>query len=261
MQIQAENIITLVVSLTLIFLVAGFFLITYVNLYNEKKRKHLEEKQSLKREFEQTLLQSQLEIKEQILHHIGYELHDNLGQVASLIKINLNTLRIDEKEKAQEKIENTKELIRQLIIDIKSLSVSLNSSDRILHSGLSGALQHDITRINKTGQFTASYTGPDREPVLNGNTAIILYRMAQEILNNILKHSGGNEINLSFSATENLIRLAIVDNGKGFDVEEKMNNGGAGLLNLHNRARLIQSTLQIESNVGKGTNITIELPI
>ncbi len=261
MRIQANDIITLVISITLIFIVAAFFLIMYVNLYNERKRKHAEEKQNLKRDFDQALIQSQLEIKEQILQHIGYELHDNLGQIASLIKINLNTLKLNDPEKASVKIEDTKELLRQLIGDIKSLSISLNSSDRILHSGLSKALQLDITRINKTGQFSATYTAPDYEPVLHPNTAIILYRMSQEILNNMIKHSGGSEINLFFSVRENLVTLVFADNGIGFNLSEKMNSGGSGLFNLHNRAHLIKSTLHINSVSGNGTTITIELPL
>lgn len=259
MQIQADNIITLVVSITLIFLVGGFFLVAYVNLYNEKKRRHHEEKESLKREFAQTLVQSQLEIKEQTLQHISYELHDNLGQVASLIKINLNTLQLNNESAATEKIEHTKELTRQLIGDLKAISVSLGT-DRILQTGLAKAIAMEVERLNKTGQFMATFERIGDAPLLDRDKMIILYRMVQEILNNIVKHSGGSHITVLFTATENLLTLALSDDGAGFELEDKKNSG-AGLLNLYTRARLIGASLTIESILGNGTQITIALPL
>ncbi|MFT3748653.1 MAG: ATP-binding protein [Agriterribacter sp.] len=239
---------------------SGVFLIIYVNIYNEKKNKHLKEKESLKAHFSQTLLQSQLEIQDQTLQHISRELHDNLGQIASLIKINLNTIQLENTAKAAQKIEDTKELIRQLITDLKGLSVRLNS-DRITQFGLIKTLQAETERINSTDAFSASFEATGTDPTLTPEKSIILYRMIQEIINNIIKHSEAKHIDIKLNATENLFTLVFRDDGIGFNVEEKLNNSGAGLLNLQNRAKLINAQLTIQSTPGNGTVFTIQMPL
>ncbi len=119
-----------------------------------------------------------------------------------------------------------------------------------------------MERLNKTGQFEASLIQEGAIPELDNNTTIILYRMAQETINNMVKHSGAKHINISAGAIENLFTLAISDDGVGFNVQEKMNSGeGSGLINLQHRAKLINAELKIESAPGKGTTVTIQFPI
>ncbi|MBG9377179.1 sensor histidine kinase [Panacibacter sp. DH6] len=210
--------------------------------------------------YAEQLLQSQLEIQEQTLQHISKELHDNLGQVASLIKINLYTIGLDEKDKAAQKLDDTRELTKQLITDLKALSVSLGA-DRIAQTGLAKALETEIDRLNKTGQFKATFEQQGILPNVHNDTAIILYRMAQEVLNNMVKHSNAQHITFKLSFIDNLIILAISDDGNGFDIDEQMKNGnGAGLHNLQKRATLINATLTMQSIIGQGTQVTIELP-
>lgn len=255
-----KDLILLIVLSTSIFLFLVLVVIITIARYKIKQQHFFEEKIQLQARFTQTLLQSQLEIQEHTLSHISHELHDNLGQVASLIKINLNTLRLQDPQKATEKIEDTKELIRQLITDLKALSVSLGS-DRITQTGLVKAIETEIERLNKTGSFEAVFTRDADLPVMEGNRSIILYRMIQEILNNIIKHSGATEIKVTLGMINNFYKLAISDNGTGFDLAEKQNSNGAGLLNLRNRAALIHAKLTINSSYGEGTNVIIEIPL
>ncbi|MEP6583119.1 MAG: ATP-binding protein [Ginsengibacter sp.] len=228
--------------------------------YQNRIYKHRKEQAQLHVQFSQTLLQSQLEIQEQTFRHISSELHDNLGQVASLIKLNLFTIELDDPAKAQDKIESTKDLTRQLLSDIKSLSVGL-SSDKIAKSGLPQALITEVERLNKTGQFIATFTQEGHFPLLDNDKAIILYRMVQEVLNNMIKHSRAKNINVLLNASESLISLAISDDGIGFSISEKINSGGAGLLNLQSRAALLKASLYVQSAPGNGSKTTIDLPI
>ena len=140
------------------------------------------------------------------------------------------------------------------------MSVRLGS-DRIAQTGLAKALETEVERLNKTNQFTATLTQEGNTPGINNDKAIILYRMAQEILNNMVKHSGAKRIGILLNASENLFTLAFNDDGVGFNIEEKMKSGGAGLNNLQNRARLINAQLTILSTPPNGTTITIELPL
>ncbi len=228
--------------------------------YQNRIYKHRKEQEQLHAKFSQTLLESQLEIQEQTFRHISSELHDNLGQVASLIKLNLFTIELEDAENAKNKIENTKELTRQLLNDIKSLSVGL-SSDRIAKTGLTQALVTEVDRLNKTGQFEATFSEEGHLAVLDNDKATILYRMVQEVLNNMVKHSRAKKISVFLSASEKLISLVLTDDGIGFIVSEKMNSGGAGLLNLQKRAALIKAQLYVESSPGNGSKTTIELPL
>ncbi|MEP6674486.1 MAG: ATP-binding protein [Ferruginibacter sp.] len=235
------------------------FIIFFILLYRKSYKKSIAEKELMQVQFSQTLLQTQLEIQQQTLQHVSRELHDNLGQVASLIKIHLNTLRFDDLEKASISIETTKDLTRQLIADIKSLSVSLNS-DRIARVGLINALQTETQRLNKTNEFVASIEVLGTA-LLENDKAVILYRMSQEILNNMIKHSKASHINILCDCRENRFILAFSDDGIGFNVTDKINNDGAGLNNLLNRAKQINAELTMQSTVGKGSRVTIVLPL
>jgi len=252
-----EIFIVIGISITLLF---ASFIISFLLINQKRHYKYLQETETIKREFSQTLLQSQLEIKEQTLQQIAYELHDNLGQIASLIKINLNTLQLNDLTKSAQKIEDTKELVRQLIADLKSLTLDLNS-ERAAQLGIVKGLETEVEKLNKTGQFEVTLQQEGSPPELDANTTIILYRMSQEIINNIVKHSGAKQIGISLTVTENLFTLAISDDGVGFDLEDKFKGGGSGLLNLQNRAKLIQATFSLQSSMGSGTKVKIELPL
>jgi len=257
---EFEDIVILILIVSLLFVIFSITIIISIYRYNKKQQKHAQEKIHLQSQFSHALLQSQLEIKEQTLQHLGYELHDNLGQVASLIKINLNTLHLDDAERAAQKIEDTKELVRQLITDLKSLSISLNS-DRVAQQGLEKSLENEKERLTKTGQFIVTLEKQGSIPVLDANTTTILYRMAQEIINNIVKHSGAKHIRILLTAAEKLLTLVFIDDGVGFDQQEKIKSGGSGLMNLQSRAKLINAQLFIQSTSEKGTTVSIEMPL
>src|SRR6478735_1887875 len=95
---------------TIIFLLLSLFIIGNLLIYFYKRKKHFAEKKKLEVDFNQTLLHTQLEIQEQTLKTISQEIHDNIGQVLSLAKLNLNTMEIDKKEELQEKITDSKKL-------------------------------------------------------------------------------------------------------------------------------------------------------
>jgi signal transduction histidine kinase len=260
MQIETRELVTVFIAgIVILFLLAGY-IIYFLFLYQRKQQKYKEEKRARELMFQEELLRSQLEIKEQTIQHIAHELHDNLGQVASLIKIHLNTLRLDDPDQTRQRIEETKDLVRQLIADVKALSLSMDST-RTVHLGIVTGLEHEIDRVNKTGQFEARLELEGDLPTLDKQTTVILYRMMQEILNNSVKHSGAKLIVLSLKATEKLFTLVCKDDGVGFDLEEKNRSGGLGLLNLKARARLINAELNVHTAPEKGSIVSIELPI
>lgn len=256
---NTELVIT-IISISIIFFVLSAFIIAFLIIQNRRRARHALEISDLKFTYEQTLLQSQLEIQEQTLQQVAYELHDNLGQVASLIKIHLNTIPLDDPARAEGKVAAARDLVRELIFDLKHLTVSLNS-DRITELGVVKGIERDVERINATGKFKATFDCGARIPYVDPSTTIILYRMAQEILNNSVKHSEAKSISVSMAKSDNLLTLVFADDGVGFIMEDAKGNGGSGLTNLTKRAGLINGRVTISSAPHQGTSVTIELPV
>ena len=259
-QILLVSGITSILVVTIFLLIVAIGIIMLVLVYQKRQVQYLKENENLKISFEKELLKSQMEIQEQTLGHLSRELHDNLGQVASLIKINLSTISLGEVEKAAEKIENTKDLTRQLIADIKSLSVSLGS-DLLTQVGLVKAIETEVDRLNKTGEFVADLVAPPDRLDIAIDKEIILYRMVQEILNNIVKHSAARHVHILLGLADQRLLLAVDDDGRGFEPETNVQTAGAGLRNLKSRALLINAQLTINSTPGAGTHIKIDLPL
>ncbi|RYF89564.1 MAG: hypothetical protein EOO03_05745 [Chitinophagaceae bacterium] len=251
-----SDLIAVVLSFFIFLLLIFFIVITLAVRYRKRKK----ENETLRVEFSEQLLKSQLEIQEETLQFVSRELHDNIGQIASLIKINLNTMPLENLGVVQTKVNNTKELVKQLITDIKLLSTSLNG-DKLNKVGLMQSLQNEADRINKTGAFVANFEQDATIPAIHNDKAIILYRMVQEVLNNALKHSGAKEISIRAGVDEsNRFILTIKDDGKGFDVEEKLKDSkdtGNGLLNLQQRAKVINGYVNFVSSPGKGSTTII----
>jgi signal transduction histidine kinase len=261
MLLQIEEIqLTIAVGSIVVVFFAAIIVITIVQ-YKKRSYRHMLEKEQMKAEFSEALLQTHLEIKEQTLQNVARELHDNVGQTASLIKIYLNTLTMNNPTTADgEKVDQMKELMKQLIYDIKVISVGLNG-DRVARLGVSQALKGEIDRLNKSGQYECSLVATGEPPVIDDNTTVILFRMGQEILNNSTKHSEAKHIHISLTSQKKLFKLEFRDDGRGFDVAEVSAKGGSGLLNLRTRARLIGAQLTIESTPEDGTTVIIELPL
>ena len=253
-----------IIGFVIAFLLLGLFIIVLGLLYSKKQQKNKAEKEKMKTAFQQSTLQSQLEIQEQTFEHIAKEIHDNLGTTASIIKINLNTLPLEQPQKAAEKIAATKELVIQLIHDLKLLTLNL-SSDRIAEMGLLQLLRQDVERIRKSNIFSVTLNIYGRPCRFETGKETIVYRMCQEILNNIIKHSGATQVQTDVIFQEKNIILNFIDDGIGFNAGERLKTGlqkgSNGLHNLQKRAGLINAALTIKSTPGKGTSISIELPV
>jgi signal transduction histidine kinase len=250
---------TVILATILILALAGFIILNLI-LYYYKRRKHYLEQAQLKEDFKDTLLQSQLEIQEQTFKRISHELHDNLGLVASLVKINLNTIDLNDTIHAADRLEDSKQLLRQLITDLKSLAVSLNS-DNISKVGLFKTVESDVERLNKLGIFQVTLALYCDTSHLNSDQEIIIYRMVQEMINNVIKHSSAKNVSITMAVENNLFKLTLIDDGVGFDKEIQKAGAGSGLTNLERRAKYLNAVINIRSNLGTGTQISIELPL
>ena len=213
----------------------------------------------MKTQFQQELLQTQLEIQEQTLQNISEEIHDNIGQVLSLVKLNLNTFPEHLEEPVQKKLQDTELLLSKAIDDLRDLSQSMNT-DKISSLGLEAALEQQLKQLQKTGRFTTNLHVGGNRYALEPQKEMVLFRMVQESLNNAIKHSGAKNIDIELLYRPGSLLLQISDNGKGFNPETKHpSKTGLGLKNMQNRAALIGAVFSVHSAINNGTSINIEL--
>jgi two-component system, NarL family, sensor kinase len=234
-----------------VFILAS--IIYVIAIYQRRHLQHLKEKQL----FEQAILQTQLEIQEQTLATISQEIHDNIGQILSLAKLNLNTLLIQPASKP--KLDSTVQLVSKAISDLRDLSRSMHG-DRIAELGLHEAIAAEMKIVQNTGHFTTDMQTTGSIYRLTQQQEMVLFRMVQEALHNAIKHSLASNINIYMDYQPELLTLTVSDNGKGFSPEQlQAAQKGIGLKSMENRAALIGATFTITSPAAGGTTITIQL--
>lgn len=143
--------------------------------------------------------------------------------------------------------------------DLRDIAKSL-STERIQAISLSEMTNHELQRINRSGLMVASLQSEGIEQVINEQKKLILFRMVQESLHNILKHSNATNILVSVFFNTDNITIEIKDNGKGFEIGSLAKGEGLGLQNIVDRAVLIGGEAKISSCHGTGTTITIISP-
>lgn len=224
---------------------------------------HQKEMLELRESFNQTLLQSKLEIQEETLDHISKELHANFSQLVSLININLSEILPQSSDTMKDNIMETKSLAKQLLSELKALSASLNT-DHIMQIGFINAFNNELGRLSKTKRFSVSFAKTGEEYRLRPEHEIILFRLCQEVLNNILKYSKATEVNASLTYAPDLFQIEISDNGVGFDMNEvereSVEKESTGILNMKKRAKLLNGNVYIVSRRDKGTTVSITIP-
>jgi signal transduction histidine kinase len=245
------DLIVAIIAVSLFILLLMLAVMLFFRIFLKRKNKLLIERERLKTEYEKTLLESKLEIQEQTFQYISQELHDNIGQVLSLLSINLNTLDAPNESK---KILQMDELLGKALSDLRTLSHSLDA-DHIRDHGWVPAVRKLLLQLENTGRFTTKQNIEDNLIPPGSEKSIILFRMIQEVISNITRHSNASEI--IFDAGKNLegLMITIRDNGKGFD--ENNLSAGSGLRNLRNRAKLISAELTITSQLETGTIVKI----
>lgn len=260
---QEKTIVLVVVAGTLLILFFGALIIALALLYQRRQSKFQQEKKELQSAFENEILKSTIEIQEQTLQHLSQEIHDNIGQVLSLAKLHINTLDADMAGSNQEKLDEARTLITTAIQDLRGLSKSLDT-DNIAAKGLMQATEVELETIRKSGKFETQIRVEGNPYRLDRNKEVILFRIVQEMLNNIIKHAEASHIQARFVFNRHKFELWIIDNGKGFDTGIIHNTDdpglGLGLRNMQKRARLAGGDLILSSQLGKGTSVTIELP-
>lgn len=231
-------IITLVVLCIIIIMLFVVF----------QKRKNLLILKQIEAEkyFEQEITKTHIEIREETFRNISWELHDNIGQLVTLAKIQLQS---------SDNIEDVKVTLDNALKELRTLSKAINP-EALKKISLITAIKQEIERFNRLQYLIATLCVKGEEIPLNAEVQTVFFRILQEFFSNTIKHAKATSLDVTINFKEDRLCILATDNGIGFD-NDNISNLGIGLTNIAKRAQLIGATSTINSNINKGTQLLI----
>jgi two-component system, NarL family, sensor kinase len=261
MPITRAEVLTIVVLMTIFILVMVTFIIIILFFLQKKQKGFANELFEVKANYEHELFKAQLEIQEQTFQEIAREIHDNVGQMLSLAKLGLGTLDLAKQDESRSSILEISDILEKSLGDLRHMSRSMNS-EVIKNGGLIKSIESQVGYIQRGGRYNIHFSVNGERVKMEVTKEIILFRITQEAVNNIIRHAQASEICISLCYSKEMLIMQIKDNGKGFNLNEK--NSGSnninGLYNMQHRANLIDSEFVLESQIGIGTTVTVNTP-
>jgi len=194
---------------------------------------------------------------------IARDLHDNLHQRVALVSVELDQL-IHTPPESEAKL---REIARGILKQTAELSAEIHSMSHDLHPsklvllGLVPALKSLCVELSHSYGLKIEFKHADVPKVLPEEILLCIYRVVQESLNNVVRHSGSSKAQIELRGTGQCIRLRVSDSGRGFDVESAKSRKGLGLISMRERLRLINGTISIDSRISGGTKIYVAVPL
>ncbi|HPI10060.1 MAG TPA: ATP-binding protein [Catalimonadaceae bacterium] len=244
-------VLVLVAFLSLIPIGLAIF---FVVLNRKNYNKFLYESEILRQQVQNQLLMSKVEIQESTFRFISREIHDNIGQVLSILKMNV---KIASSRYEDSILKDAEMQLGKVIGDLRNLNKSFDPA-HVLKDGFVKAIENEVTQIEKTGALHARFECIGSGELDKGENEVILFRMIQECIHNVIKHSSAESLLVSILFEPEKVRFCITDDGVGFD-PDTIEKKGMGLVSLSERARLLNAGLDIQSAKGKGTTVTISV--
>lgn len=203
-----------------------------------------------------------VEAQETERRHLARELHDEIGQALTVLKISLQAIEsAPDAPTTRQHLENSLEIVEQTLQQVRDLSLNLRPS-LLDDLGLVPALRWFMDRQGQQAEFTVHFAADEIQEPLPPDLDIAYFRIAQEALTNIMRHAQAQHVHAELHKRASILQMTIRDDGVGFDVEEVLESADAvmtsmGLLNMQERALLIDSQIDISSIPGKGTEIRV----
>jgi hypothetical protein len=241
---QDHSEIIIIVSTSVVFLFT-FTLVILFSFFQKRKNFLLQEQQISKENFQREIIETQIEIREQTLRNISWELHDNIGQLLTLAKIQLQN-------NSFESINETLKTISHCLEEVRVLSKMINP-EAIRELTLKKAIQLEVNRFSRFNFLKISFQVIGEEIHIKPTSTIVIFRILQEFLANTIKHSKAKSLDIKLDYLAESLRIIIKDDGVGFNRKQSKNEKGIGLTNMENRAKLIGAKLNLTSRINIGT--------
>ncbi|HEV8038483.1 MAG TPA: chemotaxis protein CheB [Bryobacteraceae bacterium] len=192
--------------------------------------------------------------------HLSRELHDDLTQRLALLELNLDTLQRKHPTADQlaENLQSFREQVTALSEDLRRIAYRLHPS--VLDDlGLAVAAETFVRYFSERENIQVAFHQSNIPAIVDAGAALCLYRVLQESLHNVSKHSGAHSAVVTLGGTDGNLRLTVKDSGSGFDPKTIQGKGGLGLRSMEERAHLLGGKFKIHSD-GKGTEVVVEVP-
>lgn len=249
----------LLVYMIVVLLIVTTLVIVFFVVFQKRKNKLLIENFKQQQAFDEELSRTQSEIQEQTLKHIGWELHDNVGQLLAYASMQLNMLSSQVGEDFKGKVDDTSNIIKDSLKEVRMLSKSLNN-EVILNIGFEQSISNELNRLKRMKFASAELLIKGNQVEMpNKKHEIIIFRILQEFFSNSVKYSEASHLKVQLNYEPKLLIIEASDDGIGFDVATT--EKGSGLINMKSRAELIGSQFNLDSKPDEGVHLRIEYPL
>ncbi|GAK97193.1 sensor histidine kinase [Nonlabens tegetincola] len=264
-KLKAENsLYVLSIVLGIIIAGAGFFI-----LYAYKQKKVLEARElaekekaeKLRKDQELASIDAMIAGQEQERKKIASDLHDDLGSSLTTVKMYIESVQSNVKEEsAQTLLTNALNIIGETYSKVRTISHTQNS--RVLgESGLVDTLEDLCDKINQAGQTNVEVVSNELSTPISNSKELNLFRIIQELLNNIIKHAKANNASINITSYQDKLDLIIEDDGIGFNYDPNYKTDGIGLHSIARKIENMNGSFEVDSAPGKGSTIMIEIPL
>lgn len=199
-----------------------------------------------------------IQAQEQERARIGRELHDDINQRLAMLAVELEQLQENPSE-VSNRVHEFRKAIAEISTDVQALSHELHSS-KLEYLGVVAGIKSWCREFGERQRIEVDFKS-DVVSVLPPEVGVCLFRILQEALHNMQKHSGVKRVGVQIEEHPNEVHLVVNDSGKGFDVEMAQQGRGLGLTSMQERVRLVNGTIDIESKPMGGTTIHVRVPI
>lgn len=248
----------LLAGAAIFLLLAG--LIAYLLFRRNKHKQQVKLQQEIMHQ-QELATQAVLAAEENERKRIAIDLHDGVGQTMSAAKMNLSALQNDIMSLSTEQksaLDNVIILVDNSCKEVRTVSHNM-MPNALLKNGLANAIREFISQIDKHVLKVDLYIEGLQEKI-DSKVESVLYRVIQECVNNVIKHSQANHLDISLIKDKDGLSITIEDNGRGFDVADKAKFEGIGLKNIQSRILFLKGTVEWQSEFNKGTLVAIHLP-
>lgn len=238
------------------------FLLFYLS-YEHKRKLQRQQINELEKERQLTTVEAVLKGEEQERSRLAKDLHDGLGGMLSGIKFSFQTMKgnLVMTPQNQQTFERSMDMIDSSIKEMRRVAHNM-MPESLVRFGLETALKDYCKDINSSGALQISYQSFGLEGHNFEQTmAITIYRIIQELINNILKHASAKTAIVQVTKSDNLLAITVEDDGKGFDPGILNQSKGMGWINIRNRVDFLKGKLDVNSQTGNGTSVQIEFNI
>ncbi len=243
-----KSMIPFMITVTLMTVIFIFGLIVFLITFQKKQNRKNKE-----------YLQALIAEKDRTMYLISLEVHDNVNQMLNMVRMNLHWLAKNPLNENETLLHDTGEMIDTLIMDTNNISHTLNT-EYLEKKGLISSLKEEVAWVNNSKKIRCNINISGITKKFEPQTEVMVFRIAQEAVQNVIKHAEADCIEITLRYEPGIFEMSVRDNGRGFDPGQHHYSGSVGMQSMSRRAMIVEGKLKIDSSLGKGTNVMLQIP-